>query len=58
VSYKLKCPACGHSCREILFSSVEGCTNPKCKFFEKEAAEVLQMMAEAERMLREAMSLA
>lgn len=53
-SYKLKCTACGSPCREILFSSVDGCTNPRCRFFEKEAREVLEMMAESEQMLRQA----
>lgn len=53
-SYKLKCTACGSPCREILFSSIEGCTNPRCRFFEKEAREVLDMMQEAADMLRAA----
>lgn len=50
--YKHKCPACGSPCREILATSVAGCTNPRCRFFETEAREVLDLVAKAEEELR------
>lgn len=49
---KLKCPACGSPCREVLFSSVEGCENPTCLF--ADCAEVIGMMRQAEELLRSA----
>jgi hypothetical protein len=49
---KLKCPACGSPCREILATSVAGCENPRCRFFD--GAEVLEMMRRAEELLRDA----
>jgi hypothetical protein len=45
-----KCLRCGHPCEYNLFSSAVNCTNPECPF----AGEVFKLMAEAERLLKEA----
>jgi hypothetical protein len=47
-----RCVRCNYPCSEALFNSSIDCTNPDCPFFPKEAREVLDMCAEAERMIR------
>ncbi len=47
-----KCVRCGSPCRVSLFSTSEGCSNARCIFFD--GREVLDMMEEAQRLLREA----
>ena len=46
----MKC-ICGHPCRAALFSSYEGCTNPKCKWFDNE---VIRAAEAAKDMLKKA----
>lgn len=45
---------CGHPCRDALFNSFEGCTNPKCKWFDNKT---IRDMQEAERAIRDAFAL-
>ncbi len=49
-----RCVRCNFPRGEALFNSSIDCTNPGCPFFPKEAREVFDMMADAERMLRAA----